>query len=133
MIRVTAFFHNQCLIRKPENTFRLQVQQFKCELFGETNEQFDKRHLLLARLSTFALKSKVLVVEMKYGMWRFTMVNDYAFNAFNAKRYWTAVKAATQQPRRRSQKGSPKIKRVKVQSLNHKVEYFEGRKQLCDL
>ena len=33
---------------------------------------------------------------MKYGMWRFTMVNDYAFNAFNAKRYWTAVKAATQ-------------------------------------
>ena len=41
-------------------------------------------------------QSKVLVVEMKYGMWRFTMVNDYAFNAFNAKRYWTAVKAATQ-------------------------------------
>lgn len=29
-------------------------------------------------------QSKVLVVEMKYGMWRFTMVNDYAFNAFNA-------------------------------------------------
>ena len=45
---------------------------------------------------------------MKYGMWRFTMVNDYAFNAFNAKRYCPSSKSSNAVAAPSKSKGQPK-------------------------